>query len=63
MLVMNKLDLLFESSSLRDDIKQEIEFAIRDLIDNIRLDDELMARVQDLTYDFIKEIKNEKKNN
>lgn len=56
---MNKLDLLFESSSLREDIKQEIEIAIRDLIINIRLDDELMARVGDLTYNFVKGLKND----
>ena len=52
---MNKLDLLFESSSLREDIKQEIEIAIRDLLNNIKLDDELLARVGDGTYKFIKE--------
>ena len=52
---MNKLDLLFESSSLREDIKQEIEIAIRDLLNNIKPDDELLARVGDATYKFVKE--------
>lgn len=56
---MELLELLFESSTLRPDLKSKIERIIRDLIGKIELTDELLARVEDETYDFIKELKNE----
>ena len=54
---MNKLELLFESSSLRDDLLNDIKEIITDLINNINLDDEVVARINDKTYEFLKEIK------
>lgn len=56
---MNLLELLFESSSLRDDLKEKVKTAIEDIICNIELTDELVARVSDETYEFLKEVKNE----
>lgn len=56
---MNLLDLLIESSSLRDDLKQKVERALKDIICNIDIQDELVARVSDETYEFLKEVKNE----
>ena len=57
---MNLLELLFESSTLREDLLQEIKEIITDLLKNIELTDELCARVSDKTYNFIKENKNER---
>lgn len=54
---MNLLELLFESSSLRDDLKEKVKIAIEDIICNIQLTDEVCARVSDETYNFIKEYK------
>lgn len=54
---MDLLELLFESSSLRDDLKEKVRFAIEDIICNIELTDELCARVSDTTYEFIKDYK------
>lgn len=51
------LEILFESSSLRDDLKAKVENAIKDIINNIELTDELLARVSDETYEFIKGLK------
>lgn len=56
-------ELLFESSSLRDDLKAKVENAIRDIISNIELTDELLARVSDDTYEFIKGLKNKTQRN
>ena len=53
------LNVLFESSSLRADLLQQISGVIIDLIDNIELDDEILARVNDDTYQFIKKYKGE----
>ena len=55
---MDLLELLFGSSSLRDDLKEKVRLAIEDIICNIELTDELCARVSDETYQFIKKIKN-----
>ena len=54
---MNLLELLFESSSLRDDLKTKVKNAIEDIINNIELTDELLARVSDETYEFVKGLK------
>lgn len=51
------LNALFESSSLREDLLDNIKFIINNIIANIELSDELCARVDDTTYNFIKEIK------
>ena len=51
------INLLFESSSLRLDLKGKAERALTDILDNINLDDELVARVSDETYKFIKDYK------
>ena len=53
------LNVLFESSSLRADLLQQISSVIIDLIDNIELDDEILARVNNDTYQFIKKYKGE----
>lgn len=53
------LNSLFESSSLREDLLNKVEFVIRDLFDNIELDDELMVRVSNDTYNFVKDYKKE----
>lgn len=52
------LNALFESSSLRQDLLDQVKNAITDLIDNIDLTDEIIARVNDETYNFIKDLKN-----
>lgn len=57
---MRKKDLLeslFISSTLRDDLLLEVKSVVYDLINNVKLDDEVMARVSDKTYEFIKELK------
>ena len=51
------VNVLEESSSLRQDLKDEIMNAIKDVFDNIELSDELCARVSDKTYHFIKDYK------
>lgn len=56
---MNLLDLLIESSSLRDDLKQKVGRVLKDIVCNIDIQDELVARVSDETYEFLKEVKNE----
>ena len=53
------LNCLIESSSLREDLLNKVEVVIKDLLDNIKLDDELMARVSDDTYNFVKDYKKE----
>lgn len=45
---------LIESSSLRSDLLLIIKRTIKDILDNINLDDELCKRVNDETYAFIK---------
>lgn len=47
-------ELLIESSSLRTDLLIEVGGALRDILNNIELTDELVARVDDKTYEFIK---------
>jgi argonaute-like protein implicated in RNA metabolism and viral defense len=54
---MELLELLFESSTLRPDLRDKIEKIIKDIIGKIELTDELLARVEDETYEFIKELK------
>lgn len=51
------LDLLFESSSLKSDLLDVVKAAILSTLDNIELSDELCARVDDNTYEFIKSYK------
>lgn len=51
------INLLFESSSLRLDLKGKAERVLTDILDNVNLDDELVARVSDETYKFIKDYK------
>ena len=48
------LNALIESSSLRQDLLQEIVSALVDLLNHIELTDEVLARVNDSTYEFIK---------
>lgn len=48
-----------ESSSLRDDLREQAKNIIEDIINNIELTDELCARVSNETYEFIKRRKNE----
>ena len=50
-------ELLFDSSSLREDLKTKIRNILDNLIDNIELTDEVVARVDEETYQFIKEKK------
>ena len=54
------VELLIESSSLRDDLLIRVNEVIKDIMNNIELDDELCARVKDDTYEFIKNWKEEK---
>ena len=56
---MDLLELLFESSSLRDDLKEKAKHIIEDILNNISLTDEIVARVNEETYQFIKEYKGE----
>lgn len=51
------INLLFESSSLRLDLKGKEERVLTDILDNVNLDDELVARISDETYKFIKDYK------
>lgn len=51
------LELLFESSSLRIDLLNKVEDAIKDILKNIKLSDELCARLKDETYEFLKGLK------
>lgn len=51
------LELLFESSSLRIDLLNKIEDALKDILNNIKLSDELCARLKDETYEFLKGLK------
>jgi hypothetical protein len=53
------LNSLFESSTLKKELLNKVEMVIRDLFDNIKLDDELMARVSEETYNFVKDYKKE----
>lgn len=54
------LSALIESSSLRKDLLDKVSGVIIDLLDNIELTDELMARVNDDTYQFVKGYKEDK---
>lgn len=51
------IELLEESSSLRPDLLKKVMGCIKDILDNIDLSDELCARVNDETYEFIKSYK------
>ena len=51
------LEALFESSSLRHDLLEKVKGSLIDILDNIDLNDELCARVNDSTYEFIKDYK------
>ena len=48
------IELLLESSSLREDLLKEAGGVIKDIMNNINLTDELIARVSDKTFAFIK---------
>ena len=50
-------NLLLESSSLRTDLLNEVGGVLKNLLDNIELTDELVARVNQETYEFIKSYK------
>ena len=52
------LDALFESSSLRQDLLDQVKKTIYDLFDSLVMNDEVLARVSDETYEFIKNYKN-----
>lgn len=54
----NLFDYLLESSSLRNDLLIQVGSAIKDIMNNIDLTDELCARVKDDTYNFIKSWRN-----
>ena len=59
---MNNKDLitaLIESSSLREDLLKLVGGTIVDLLDNLELTDEVLARVNNDTYEFIKGYKEE----
>ena len=45
---------LLDSSSLRPDLLQQIKRVLLDILNNIKLTDELCARVSDKSFDFIK---------
>lgn len=51
------LTLFIDSSSMIEDAKNKIGGAIMDIINNIESTDELLARVSDETYEFIKSIR------
>ena len=51
------LELLFESSSLRIDLLNKVEDALKDILNNIKLSDELCARLKSETYEFLKGLK------
>ena len=51
------LNLLLESSSLRTDLLNEVGGILKNLLDNIELTDEIVARVNQETYEFIKSYK------
>lgn len=57
----NMYGYLIESSSLRQDLLNEMDTILKDIINNIDLKDEICARVKKKTYDFIKNWKGEKK--
>lgn len=48
---------LIEDSSLRQDLLSQISDALKDILDNIELTDELCSRVNSDTYEFIKDWK------
>lgn len=57
---MNSKDLLqclFESSSLREDLKSDLQAIIYDILDNLYMEDEIVARISDKTYRFVKDYK------
>ena len=54
----NLLDYLLESSSSRNDLLIQVGSAIKDIMNNIDLTDELCARVKDDTFNFIKSWRN-----
>lgn len=54
------VNYLIESSTLRDDLLIRVNEVIKDILDNIELTDELCARVEKRTYEFIKNWKEEK---
>lgn len=45
---------LFVSSGLRSDLLQWVERMLLDILNNIKLTDELCSRVSDESYNFIK---------
>lgn len=51
------LNLLFESSTLRNDLLKKAEKSVKNVFDNIELTDELCARVDEETYEFISDYK------
>ena len=51
------LNCLLESSSLREDLLEVIGGVIKDILDNVSMSDELVARVSEKTYKFIKDYK------
>ena len=51
------LALFIDSSSMIEDAKNKIGGVIMDIINNIELTDELLARVGDDTYNFIKSVR------
>ena len=51
------INALVESSSLRTDLLDKISGVIIDLLENIELTDELLARVNNETYEFVKNYK------
>lgn len=51
------LNLLFESSTLRNDLLKKVEKSVKNVFDNIELTDELCARVDEETYSFIHDYK------
>lgn len=54
------ISALTESSSLRQDLLNLTIGVFRDLLENIELTDEIMARVNDDTYQFVKKYKEDK---
>ena len=53
MISQNLLALLIESSSLREDLLNEMKSILLDILNNIKINDELCARVSGKTFDFI----------
>lgn len=51
------INLLLESSSLRDDLLNQVGGVLKDILNNIELTDEICARVNQETYEFIESYK------